>query len=113
MIQDYKGHKHKIKVFESKFRVVEELKTELIQKNQHFYVFVFSALNYIDGAKKKTYIFVRKPVELVEQLIHETVIGNNRENFQFKRLINSEEYVQIVVEGAKLVQIKFVDISRY
>lgn len=81
IIEDYKGLKHKIVLFESKFNIVEELKTELIQRNEFFYVFIFSALNYLNGEKKKTYVIVRKPAEEVEQLINETLVGNNREDF--------------------------------
>ena len=49
MIEDYRGKKHRILLFESKFDLIEELRTELIQKNDSYYVFVFSAINYIDG----------------------------------------------------------------
>lgn len=49
MVEDYKGIKHRLLLFESKFDLIEELRTELIQKNEHYYVFIFSALNYFNG----------------------------------------------------------------
>lgn len=36
------------------------LKTEIIQQSRDYYIFIFSAVNYIDGEKRKTYIFLRK-----------------------------------------------------
>ena len=75
MIEDYKGQRHKIMLFESNFMIVEELKTEIIQKNSNHYLFIFSGLNYIEGEKKKTYIILRKPAQEVDDLITDTTHG--------------------------------------
>lgn len=72
MIEDYKGKKHRIVLYESKYIVMEVLRTELIQKNKNYYVFIFSCLNYIKGEKRKTYIILRKSVADVDELIKET-----------------------------------------
>ena len=75
MIEDYKGIMHRIILFESNFIIAEELATETIQQNGTYYIFVFSALNYINGEKKKTYLILRKSVEFVEKLMQDTVHG--------------------------------------
>ena len=84
MIEDYKGKKHRILLFESNFIIVEVLKTELVQRNDNYYVFIFSALNFINGEKRKTYVIVRKSIDEVEDLIRETVHGINRNDTQFR-----------------------------
>jgi len=49
--------------------MAEHFKTELIQKNKDYYLFVFSLLNYCKGEKKLTYIIIRKTIEDVQALI--------------------------------------------
>lgn len=59
MIEDYKGKKHKILLIESQLIHIEFLQIEIIQQTKDFYIFIFSALNYIEGEKRKTYMFIR------------------------------------------------------
>ena len=113
MIEDYKGTMHKIILFESNFIIAEELATETIQQNGNYYIFVFSALNYINGEKKKTYLVLRKSVDFVENLIQDTMHGLNRSKYQFKHLIEANEEMQIITPGPNLRTIKFLDIYRY
>lgn len=91
MIEDYKGMRHKIVVFESNFIIAEMLRTEIIQQNGSHYLFIFSALNYINGEKKKTYLILRKPVDFVDNLIMDTTHGLNRQDYSFKHLITASE----------------------
>ena len=97
MIEDYKGIKHKILMFESNFMIAEELKTEIIQQNGNYYLFIFSALNYINGEKKVTYLILRKPLEEVEDIIIDTTHGQNRKDYEFKSLIEADEQMQIIM----------------
>jgi len=46
MVEDTRNTKWKLLIFDSAFVELEDLRTELIQKNKDYYLFGFSALNY-------------------------------------------------------------------
>ena len=83
MIEDFRGKKNRILLFESNFIVMEELKTEIIQQNDTYYLFIFSGLNYIEGEKRKTYIILRKLRTEVDQLVEQTKFGINKKEDKF------------------------------
>ena len=68
---------------------------------------MFSALNYIKGEKKVTYLILRKPVEVIENLIQDTIHGHNRKDYVYKHLVVANEEMQIITTGANLRTIQF------
>ena len=51
---------NKILAFFTKKFNIEILNLELITRNLTDYIFILSAINYIDGQKKMTYIIVKR-----------------------------------------------------
>lgn len=91
MVEDARGTKWKLLVFDSAFVELEELRTELIQKNKDYYLFGFSALNYQEGEKKITYFFIRKTHEEISDLMTDRMHGDLRKNYNYKCLIKDED----------------------
>lgn len=61
---------------------------ELIQRTKTHYFFVISILNYYDGEKKLTYIFFKRTIEYINDLIRDCEYGEQRTNYEHKNLID-------------------------
>lgn len=71
----------RIQSFSSTKIEIDEFKSELIVRGEEHYMFVLSALRYIDNKKIISYVFVRRKISVVKELIDE---GLNSEKKQLR-----------------------------
>lgn len=50
---------------------VDEFKSEVIVRGEDHYMFVLSAVRYVDNKKTLSYIFVKRKISFVKELIDE------------------------------------------
>jgi len=80
-------------IYDSAFVELENLRTELVQKNKDHYLFAFSALNYQGGEKKITYFFMRKTHLEISDLMTDRMHGDLRKNYNYKCLIKDDDEI--------------------
>ena len=73
MIEADYGVDHKIKIqnlLDEAVDINEQLNVEITQKNENNYVFILSAVSFINEIKKVSYFIVKKTIDEVEKLIN-------------------------------------------
>jgi len=81
--------------------------------NHTHYIFILSVINYINGDKKQTYIFFRKTIEEIDEMIIDREYGAYRKKYKYKSLINEMDDIQVMTHGAKLKTLKLLNIYQY
>lgn len=78
-IETKEGKMRPIQSFSSTKIQIDEFKSELIVRGEEHFMFVLSAMRYLSNKKIVTYIFVRRKISVVKELIDESLNSEKKQ----------------------------------
>lgn len=90
----------KILVYHNRKIKLPDVNVEAVIRSEEHYLFVLSLTSYTksDGSKHVSYVFLKKKVNTVMELIQES-LNSEKKSFRFNSLMKEDQEVDVLVPG--------------